>query len=188
MAVCESIAATTGSERAAIRRPSLRSIANLIGAPLVPEGTTRFKARGEVDNGKRRFYGTGMRTFLCAMATGALALCAIGCKPDYPSCRNDDDCRTDPKEYCVDGKCQQCRSDNDCAQDEECRGGHCVSGRPKASTGASCTLDPIYFDFNESSVTTEGAATLQRDAECIKKENKNVQLVGHTDPRGTEEY
>src|SRR5262252_7106947 len=153
-----------------------------------------------------------------------------GCKPDYPVCRNDDDCRTNPKEYCVDGKCQQCRndqdcpsgqkcnagrceagpgcttdeqcpagqscldgqckpcaadtecgvggkcqngkctrakrcaSDSDCAQDEECKGGVCVSGRPKASAAATCTLDPIYFDFNEASVTTEGAATIQRDS------------------------
>jgi peptidoglycan-associated lipoprotein len=193
-----------------------------------------------------------MRTLLHALATTALALAAVGCKPDYPNCNNDDDCRKDPKEYCVDGKCQQCRndkdcpagqsckggrcaaaacsddsqcppgqsciagsckpcqsdaecgeggrcnagkcqrpkscgSDSDCAQDEECRNGHCVSGRPKPQTGANC-LEPVYFDFNESSITTEGAATLQRDAECIKKENKNVQLVGHTDPRGTEEY
>src|SRR5262249_14675041 len=74
---------------------------------------------------------------------------------------------------CQNGKCaraKRCAADSDCAQDEECKGGVCVSGRPKTSAAASCTLDPIYFDFNEASVTTEGAATIQRDSECLKKE------------------
>ena len=187
---------------------------------------------------------------------GLLGAIATGCKPDYPLCRNDDDCRKDPKEYCVEGKCQQCRndqdcpsgqkcnggrceaarpacttddqcpvgqscldgqckpcasdaecgvggkcqdgkcararrcgSDSDCAQDEECKGGVCVSGRPKTSGAAGCKLDPIYFDFNEAAVTTEGAATIQRDAECLKKEAaRGLLLAGHTDPRGTDEY
>jgi peptidoglycan-associated lipoprotein len=195
-----------------------------------------------------------MRTlsFLWALT---LAVLSVGCKPDYPSCRNDSDCRTDPKEYCVNGKCQQCRTDkdckageacrdgrcgpaatactddsqcppgqsclngacapcgsdadcgpggrcqagkcsrakkcgrdDDCAQDEECKGGVCVSGRPRPSGATACTVDPVYFDFNESSVTTEGAATLQRNADCIKKEGKPVLLTGRTDPRGTSEY
>jgi peptidoglycan-associated lipoprotein len=63
-----------------------------------------------------------------------------------------------------------------------------MSGRPKAAAPARCTLDPVYFDFNESSITTEGAAALQRDAECLKKEARSAELIGHTDPRGTEEY
>ena len=29
---------------------------------------------------------------------------------------------------------------------------------------------------------------LARDAECIKKVNRPAQLIGHTDPRGTQEY
>jgi peptidoglycan-associated lipoprotein len=186
----------------------------------------------------------------------ALALAAVGCKPDYPNCRNDQDCRTDPKEYCVNGKCQQCRNDqdcpsgqkcnegrcenaqpactddsqcpagqscidghcapcasdnqcgpggkcqggrcqrakkcskdDDCAQDEECKGGVCVSGRNRMQSGpVGCQNDPVYFDFNESAITTEGAATLQRNADCLKKNNKGATLIGHTDPRGTDEY
>src|SRR5262249_25115456 len=183
-----------------------------------------------------------------------LVLAMGGCKPDYPNCRNDDDRRKEPKEYCVQGKCQQCRndqdcpegqkcaggkcqaqactddsqcppgqsciggqcapcqsdtecgpggkcqggkclrakkcsSDSDCAQDEECKGGVCVSGRPRQGGAGPCALDPIFFDFNESSVTTEGAATIQRNSECLKKEAaRSVLLTGHTDPRGTDEY
>jgi peptidoglycan-associated lipoprotein len=58
----------------------------------------------------------------------------------------------------------------------------------KPPPSAACTNDPVYFDFNESAITTEGSATLQRNADCIKKTNRAVQLVGHTDSRGTEEY
>ena len=196
---------------------------------------------------------TTMRTLLL-VGTVALAFTSIGCPgPTYPNCRNDDDCHKDPKEYCVNGKCQQCRDskdcpagqsckegrceaagcsddsacpagqscidgsckpcasddqcgaggkcqggkcqrakkcgkDDDCAQDEECRGGVCQSGVRKAPPPAACTADPVYFDFNESSITTEGSATLQRNADCIKKTNRAVQLIGHTDNRGTEEY
>jgi peptidoglycan-associated lipoprotein len=198
-----------------------------------------------------------MRTLLQVIVVGVVAVASVGCKPDYPNCRNDEDCRSDPKEYCVEGKCQQCRNDKDCgagqackagrceqtalactsddqcpdgqsclngacapcksdsecgeggkcnagrcarpkkcgtdadcAQDEECKNGVCISGRPRrVDTGAKCTLDSVYFDFNEASVTTESASALQRNAECLKKESgRTVQLVGHTDPRGTDEY
>src|SRR5439155_418917 len=44
-----------------------------------------------------------------------------GCPPKYPKCSNDKDCHE--KEYCVNGQCQQCRSDGDCP------GGKCASGR-----------------------------------------------------------
>ena len=45
--------------------------------------------------------------------------------------------------------------------------------RPPAQR-RSCTLEPIYFDFNESVLTTEATAAIDRDADCIKK----------TQPRG----
>ena len=32
-----------------------------------------------------------------------------------------------------------------------------------------CTLDAVFFDFNESALTTEATAVLARDAECLKK-------------------
>lgn len=61
-----------------------------------------------------------MRNFL---ATAAIAVgLAAGCKPEYPKCENDKDCKT--AEFCVKGMCQLCRDDGDCA-----RGKRCVSGR-----------------------------------------------------------
>jgi peptidoglycan-associated lipoprotein len=186
--------------------------------------------------------------FLCA---GAL-LAVAGCKPDYPACETDRDCK--PKEFCVARKCQQCRDsrdcqagyqcsggrcaaipgycidrsqcaagqecianrcrpcatdnecpsglrctqgqcrkpqctrDDDCAQDQECQNGNCV-GRPKPAAGPPCPLNPIYFGFDQSSLTSEGTATLNANADCLKRAaNRNVDLVGRADPRGTTEY
>ena len=62
------------------------------------------------------------------------------------------------------------------------------AGQPAAGERRSCTLEPVYFDFNESVLTTEATAAIDRDADCIKKTNHGVTLTGRTDPRGTEEY
>jgi peptidoglycan-associated lipoprotein len=158
---------------------------------------------------------------------------ATGCPPKYPKCSNDKDCHE--KEYCVNGQCQQCRSDGDCpggkckagrceaaptgavsctddaqcpagqscidgkckpcASDNECgEGGKCNAGRCQRAGNlpppppAKCTLAPIYFDFNEYALTTEGTGAIDQDADCIKKTGRGVTLTGRTDPRGTEEY
>ena len=169
---------------------------------------------------------------LCLAAVVCLAF-ATGCPPKYPKCSTDKDCHE--KEYCVNGMCQQCRSDADCGggkcnagrceqapvqstactddsqcpdgqscingackpctADDQCgEGGKCNAGRcQRAGAGgpppnAKCTLEPVYFDFNESVLTTEATAAIDRDADCIKKNNHGVTLTGRTDPRGTEEY
>jgi peptidoglycan-associated lipoprotein len=167
----------------------------------------------------------------------ALSLSLVGCKPTYPKCDTDKDCRE--KEYCVNQQCQQCRDSRDCKEGEVCQsgrcelapkctddsqcpanqscidgkckpcasddqcgtGGKCERGRCKrasatdttgggTTTGGAgdCTLEPIYFDFNESALSTEATAAIDRVADCLKKSSKSVSLVGHTDPRGTEEY
>src|SRR3954447_1965879 len=50
-------------------------------------------------------------------------LAAAGCKPDYPSCDTDKDCK--PKEFCVARKCQQCRDTRDCPTGSQCNAGKC---------------------------------------------------------------
>ena len=52
---------------------------------------------------------------------GRFGIWLTGCKPDYPSCETDSDCK--PKEFCVARKCQQCRDTRDCPD------GHCLRGR-----------------------------------------------------------
>ncbi|MEM1416057.1 MAG: OmpA family protein [Myxococcota bacterium] len=58
------------------------------------------------------------------LLTLALGLGLLGgCRPEYPSCNDDDDCREG--ELCVDGTCQQCREDADCEAGETCNDGRC---------------------------------------------------------------
>ena len=104
-------------------------------------------------------------------------------------CVADKDCPAGAK--CWKGTCdakKHCVKEDDCAQNEDCVAGVCVGEKPKAPPPAQCTLGSVYFDFNESALTTEATATLARNSECLKKVSRPVTIVGHTDPRGTSEY
>ena len=195
-----------------------------------------------------------MQTRRLLLLSLLVAVGALDCKPDYPSCETDKDCHD--KEFCVERKCQLCRdskdcaagqscnagkceaipgycakksdcpagqecianrckacaahgdcpsgtycvkgvcsgkkpctSENDCAQNEDCVAGACVAAEHKpAPAPKECTLQAVFFDFNESALTTEATSRLAQDADCLKKTNRAATLVGHTDPRGTQEY
>lgn len=94
--------------------------------------------------------------------------------------------------YCVGGACsakKPCKVENDCAQNEDCVGGFCVTERAvPPPPPKECTLEAVFFDFNESALTTEATSRLAQNADCLKKVNRPSTLVGHTDPRGTQEY
>ncbi len=56
---------------------------------------------------------------------------AAGCSgdPDYPVCRNDAHCRRNGRrEFCVNGRCQQCRNTSDCGENMTCLRNRCVEG------------------------------------------------------------
>jgi len=61
----------------------------------------------------------------------ALAMIAAGCAPKYPKCVRDEHCK--PGEFCVNGLCQQCRTDGDCPHGQKCNKGRCEK--------ATCTDD-----------------------------------------------
>ncbi|MEO9190544.1 MAG: peptidoglycan-associated lipoprotein Pal [Acetobacteraceae bacterium] len=49
--------------------------------------------------------------------------------------------------------------------------------------------DKVFFAFNQSSLTSDAQATLDRQAEWLQKyQQVQVQVAGNTDDRGTEEY
>ena len=117
--------------------------------------------------------------------------------PDGQACVNNkcQGCESDGQ--CGDGKCSAgkcvpknaCKSDDDCPQDQDCKKGLCVPAAPKkASQDAPCKLQAVYFDFNESVLTTETTQAIDANAACIKQVGRAVQLIGRSDPRGTEEY
>lgn len=50
-------------------------------------------------------------------------------------------------------------------------------------------LQPVYFDYDSSSLNAEALATLRENAEKIKEvPGVIIQIAGHCDERGTQEY
>jgi peptidoglycan-associated lipoprotein len=105
------------------------------------------------------------------------------------ACATDKDCPAG--KFCIGGACsakKPCKTDNECAQNEDCVNGFCTTEKKPPPPPAECKLEAVFFDFNESALTTEATGTLAHNADCLKKLSRAVTLVGHTDPRGTQEY
>lgn len=88
---------------------------------------------------KRLLMGIGVAVM------AALVLSTTGCKPDYPKCETDDHCREsdqgqeEGKLYCVNGLCQECRTDEHCPGDGmECSGGVCQQIPGYCTSTADC--------------------------------------------------
>jgi peptidoglycan-associated lipoprotein len=63
-----------------------------------------------------------------------------------------------------------------------------TTSTPPVSSGA-CTFDAIFFEFDDSSLSAEARAIVDRNAECLRKTaGGSVMVEGHADRRGTEEY
>jgi peptidoglycan-associated lipoprotein len=118
-------------------------------------------------------------------------ICKDGVCQTVP-CQKDADCG--PGRECKNGRCQalakgSCVVDDDCADEEVCKNGQCVPAPRPTRPPDVCSLSPIYFDFDKSTLTASARKTLQENAECLRKvKDRTVQLEGHCDPRGTEEY
>ncbi len=109
------------------------------------------------------------------------------CKANRCSpCANDAECGEGLK--CNNGKCVSCITDSDCPENNECQNGVCVAPPPKAVQGP-CQPAAVFFDYNESVLTSKATAALRDAAKCIKSvADRKMRVEGHCDPRGTEEY
>jgi peptidoglycan-associated lipoprotein len=96
-----------------------------------------------------------------------------------------------PDQICHQGACKnakRCGSDQDCAQNEDCRDSLCIAATTSPSPGGGCKVPTIFFDFNESILTSEARAQLADAVACVKESNASSRAVGHADPRGTQEF
>ena len=132
------------------------------------------------------------------------------CVPKGPECARDEQC-TGGK-ICEAGKCAEpqctgkaqcqgarecqkgrcvlppgaCMSNTDCAEGQECRDNQCVAAQ---QPGAECSWEPLRFGFNEATLSSEAQGRLGELAQCIKAAGAGrIELAGHADERGTEEY
>jgi peptidoglycan-associated lipoprotein len=52
----------------------------------------------------------------------------------------------------------------------------------------TCTLPTIYFGFDESQLSSLAQSELSALASCLKQMSMSLNVEGHADERGTEEY
>ncbi len=115
-----------------------------------------------------------------------------------PECATDADCpagKTCQGERCVEKQAAECKADADCGPGRRCDAGRCVAkeeAAPKSEVEGACA-DPsaftILFGFDQSTLTSQTQETLQKLADCLKKEPaKRVAIAGHCDERGTTQY
>jgi peptidoglycan-associated lipoprotein len=60
---------------------------------------------------------------------------------------------------------------------------------PPPAPEPAVSLDPIYFDFDKSNITSDAKAILDKNAEWISKNpTAKIRIEGNCDERGTNEY
>lgn len=73
-------------------------------------------------------FGTLLAALGFALTATAASVAGCSSKPVYPACRSDEGCAADARhDYCVAGRCVQCRTAIDCGDRERCREGRCES-------------------------------------------------------------
>lgn len=110
------------------------------------------------------------------------------CQP----CKGDGQCNGG---RCNNGRCEtesrtRCKSNDECKESEDCKDGFCTPANRTSFVpgGGGCTLETIYFGYNDFGLSGDATSRVDRNAQCIKQQNRAVNLIGRTDPRGTTEY
>ena len=105
------------------------------------------------------------------------------------ACTEDEQCG--PGARCSGGACLSrgaCNADEDCQDDEDCIDGTC-QGAGGEDPDLACTLDSVFFGFDEYSVADAAKETLQKTSTCLQEApDRKVLVEGHTDDQGTDEY
>jgi len=108
------------------------------------------------------------------------------------ACKEDAQCPGGTR--CSAGHCEAdsrkaCKSGDDRAETEDCIKGRCTpTSRNRYVPEGACQLQTAYFGYNEYEVSGAATAVVDKNAECVQKNHRGVNLVGHTDSRGTPEY
>lgn len=106
--------------------------------------------------------------------------CGPECYPETVA----EDC---PENYlCENNRCvpkPECLVDEDCPAGQICENKKCVDA-------PVCQPRVAYFDFDEATIRSDAKSTIEENAQCLKSRSdvSSLQVVGHCDERGTEEY
>jgi peptidoglycan-associated lipoprotein len=106
------------------------------------------------------------------------------------ACKADDECG--PGGKCQAGACQRpkpCKVDDDCADDEDCVDGLCQKPWESPPIAQTCSLETVYFAYDDSSIAASERDRLDANTACVNKTpQRSVYVIGHTDGAGTDEY
>ena len=107
------------------------------------------------------------------------------------ACVADAECGTGGR--CDAGACVRptaCKIDTDCQDDEDCVDGLCQKPWKAGGDGGggACSLPTVYFAFDDSTVPPEQRDGLDAAGQCIGTFTAPIQVTGHTDASGTDEY
>jgi peptidoglycan-associated lipoprotein len=107
------------------------------------------------------------------------------------ACTSNDQCG--PGGKCNAGECERakaCSEDTDCADDEDCIEGRCQKPWESTPPELTCKLETVYFDFDQAAIRADAREVLAANADCVRQApaNRVVNVEGHTDQEGTEEY
>jgi peptidoglycan-associated lipoprotein len=94
-------------------------------------------------------------------------------------------------QVCMNGVCgkAECQTDEECPAGLSCVNYHCKVVEAAVTPDESgCELEPIYFEFDSSTLSPEMRSKLEADYDCYKKSGGSLKIEGHCDPRGTTEY
>lgn len=79
---------------------------------------------------------------LLALLASVGSACTSG--PDYPRCENDSHCQRNGRhEWCVQGRCQQCRTNTDCGAEQTCLRNRCVAGLNACDGDNDCLTNQV---------------------------------------------
>jgi peptidoglycan-associated lipoprotein len=113
-----------------------------------------------------------------------LTLIVLAASVSLAACKNKDEPETTPPTT-------QSSSSETPAEDDEDPEKAKIRISPQVQELCGIAADQANFDFNSANLSKEAKATLDLVAECFLTGpgvGKNLNLVGHADPRGTEDY
>ena len=94
-------------------------------------------------------------------------------------------------EVCMNGACgkPECQSDDDCPAGLSCVNYNCKVVEQVAPQETGCELEPIYFEFDSSTLSSDMRNKVEANYDCFKQNGgSSLRIEGHCDPRGTTEY
>ena len=95
-------------------------------------------------------------------------------------------------QVCMNGVCgkAECTSDDECPAGLSCVNYHCkVVEKVVAQEAPQCSLEPVYFEFDSSTLTSDMRSKVESNYDCYKTNGGGpLRIEGHCDPRGTTEY